>query len=77
MEILKYRLTIFLSVAFFLVILEFFYLWYFLEYLYRRIKYKTHSEAYYHISFEKEAYANETNFEYLKNRKFYSFLKYL
>ena len=28
------------------------------------------------ISFEQEAYMNETNLEYLKERKMYSFLKY-
>lgn len=55
----------------------FFYILYFTEYLYRRLQYKSHREAYYNISFEKEAYAHEANFEYLKSRKPYSFLKYI
>lgn len=59
------------------LLIVFFYIWYGLEYLYKRIQYKTHRNAYYNISFEKEAYANEENLDYLKNRKFYSFLKYL
>lgn len=34
-------------------------------------------EAYYNISFEREAYANENDYEYLKNRRFWAWLKYL
>lgn len=34
-------------------------------------------KGYLGISFEKEAYANEKNLNYLKNRKPYSFTKYL
>jgi len=34
-------------------------------------------EAYYNISFEREAYANENNYKYLKNRRFWAWLKYL
>lgn len=33
--------------------------------------------AYRNISFEREAYTNEGNLDYLKTRKWYSFLKYL
>jgi predicted patatin/cPLA2 family phospholipase len=29
------------------------------------------------VSFEKEAYANESNLKYLKRRRFFAFLKYL
>jgi hypothetical protein len=54
-----------------------FYLWYFLEFLIRYLKTFDFDEAYYSISFEKESYENEKNLEYLKNRKFWSFLKYL
>lgn len=53
-----------------------FYLWYITEYFIRRLAYTTQKEAYRNISFEREAYANETNMEYLKSRKFFSFLKY-
>jgi hypothetical protein len=54
----------------------FFFIWYFLEYLIGLFRYKNHSKAYINISFEQEAYMNETNLEYLKERKMYSFLKY-
>jgi len=54
-----------------------FYFWYFLEYLIRLIQYKNHYLAYLNISFEREAYANEREFEYLVNRKFWAFLKYM
>jgi hypothetical protein len=54
-----------------------FYIWYFLEYLIRLIQYRKHHLAYLNISFEREAYANECEFEYLENRKFWGFLKYL
>lgn len=53
----------------------FFYIWYGVEWLVRLCQYG--SDAYYNISFEREAYSNESNLEYLKNRKGYSFLKYL
>lgn len=53
-----------------------FYVFYFLEYIFRRIQYKTHLKAYENISFEREAYANEKDLDYLKNRKFWSFMKY-
>ena len=54
-----------------------FYIWYGLEYLVRRIQFKGHYAAYRHISFEREAYSNDQNLNYLKGRKFWSFLKYL
>lgn len=34
-------------------------------------------KSYYNISFEREAYSNENNLEYNKNRKLYSWVKYL
>jgi hypothetical protein len=55
----------------------FFFIWYFIEYLIRLLKYKNHEMAYKNISFEREAYINENNLHYLKTRKYYSFLKYL
>ena len=54
-----------------------FYIWYLLEYLVRLVQYKKHHQAYLNISFEREAYANEHDFEYLENRKFWGFLSYL
>lgn len=55
----------------------FFFIWYFFEYLIRFIHYKNHQKAYKNISFEKEAYINEGDFHYLKNRKYFNFIKYL
>lgn len=54
----------------------FFYLWYIIEYLVYLLKVKNRDLAYRSISFEREAYTNERNFEYLENRKFWGFLKY-
>jgi len=54
-----------------------FYLLYVTNYLLNRFRYSTHHEAYMHIIFEREAYANENDLNYLKNRKLFSFLKYL
>lgn len=54
-----------------------FYIWYFSEYFIRLIQYKNGSEAYLNISFEREAYLNEGNPDYLKNRRWFGFLKYL
>ena len=59
------------------LIIVFFYTWYILEFIIRLIKYKKFYKAYENISFEREAYVNEKNIEYLKNRNFWSFLKYL
>lgn len=54
-----------------------FYLIYVLEFIVRYFHYKTWNVAYKNISFEREAYANELDLDYLKQRKFWSFLKYL
>ena len=59
-----------------LLVLPFF-IWYFLEYLFRLVQYKNANLAYRNISFEREAYANELNLDYLKNRSFLRFLKHL
>ena len=54
-----------------------FFIWYFIEYLVRLAQYKNADLAYRNISFEREAYANESNLEYLKKRPFFSFCNYL
>jgi hypothetical protein len=54
-----------------------FYIWYFLEYLIRFIDCKNHRLAYRNISFEREAYVNEKDLNYIKSRSFFSFLKYM
>ncbi|MDI1304531.1 MAG: hypothetical protein PSX42_06770 [bacterium] len=54
-----------------------FFIWYFIEYLFRLIQYKKADLAYRNISFEREAYANEKDLEYLKSRFFLKFLDFL
>ena len=54
-----------------------FFIWYFFEYLFRLYQFKNHYKAYKNISFEKEAYKNENNLTYLRNRKLFSFTNYL
>ena len=58
-----------------LLILPFF-IWYGIEFLIRCIMYKDKNAAYRNISFEREAYANEKDLNYLKQRSFWKFLKY-
>jgi cytochrome bd-type quinol oxidase subunit 2 len=53
-----------------------FYIWYVMEYLFRMFQYKNRREAYRNISFEREAYANEKDLDYLKKRPFWRFLNY-
>lgn len=60
-----------------LVILPF-YVLYFSEYFVNLFKYKfVHHQAYMNISFEREAYTNQNNPQYLSNRKFLNHFKYL
>ncbi len=54
-----------------------FFLWYITEFIIKLIIYKNWNLAYKSISFEREAYKNEGNKEYLQDRKFWSFWKYL
>jgi DMSO/TMAO reductase YedYZ heme-binding membrane subunit len=59
-----------------LLVLPFF-VWYFVEYAVRLLQYKNANLAYRNISFEREAYANELDLDYLETRTYFSFLKYL
>ncbi len=54
-----------------------FYLWYVLEFLIRWIRSGDRSLAYRNISFEREAYQNEKDPNYLKMRSWGAFLKYI
>ena len=56
--------------------LFFFYIIYFSEFLIKYIKYGSRETAYYNISFERESYHNENDYDYLKKRKFWAFLNY-
>ncbi|RIA10606.1 hypothetical protein OE09_2478 [Flavobacteriaceae bacterium MAR_2010_72] len=59
-----------------LLILPFF-VWYGLEFLFRLAAYKKWNLAYKNISFEREAYQNDSNLKYLNSRSFWSFVKYI
>lgn len=59
-----------------LIVIPFF-LWYGIEFLVRYFQYKNWNQAYMNISFEKEAYQNEKNLHYLKQRSFWSFLNFI
>ena len=54
-----------------------FYILYGTEFLVRLIQYKNWSKGYLNILFEREAYSNKFNLDYLKQRSFWSFLRYL
>ncbi|HMB63410.1 MAG TPA: hypothetical protein VKN36_10080 [Eudoraea sp.] len=54
-----------------------FYIMYVSEWLIRSLYYFDSYKAYQNISFEREAYHNETNLEYIGERKAFSFIKYL
>lgn len=54
-----------------------FFIWYGIEYLIRYRQYGNRHVAYRNISFEREAYANEQNLNYLSERPFWRFIKYL
>ena len=56
------------------MLLVFFYLWYGIEYLFRLIQYRNINDAYRNISFEREAYANQYDMNYLQNRKHFAWI---
>jgi hypothetical protein len=56
-----------------LLVIVSYYLWYVIEWLIRLPK----GNAYKNISFEREAYANQDDLSYLKNRKRFDFAKYI
>ena len=59
-----------------LLVLPFFVL-YGLDYMVKLIRYRDKDVAYRNVVFEREAYQNENDLEYLKSRSFWRFLKYL
>lgn len=54
-----------------------FYIAYVAEWLWKLIIYRHYYEAYACISFEREAYANQSDLSYLSNRRKWAFTKYL
>lgn len=55
----------------------FFYLFYVVEWMIKLIQFRNGYLAYINLSFEREAYQNESNLNYLKSRKLYRFFNYL
>ena len=55
----------------------FFYLAYLLNYLINLFIYRNHMRAYRNIIFEREAYAQAGNADYLKTRRWFGFLEYI
>lgn len=53
-----------------------FYIVYSLEFLIHLLRFKNWHKAYRHISFEREAFANENNLDYLVSKPFWSFLRF-
>jgi hypothetical protein len=54
-----------------------FYILYLLHYLFNRLKYKGHHQAYLNICFEREAYTNEWDMQYLHKRKPFAWISFL
>lgn len=54
-----------------------FYVIYFMDYGIKLIRFRDKNRAYREIFFEREAYANEKDLDYLKSRSHYSFWKYI
>ncbi|GGG19418.1 hypothetical protein GCM10011344_20110 [Dokdonia pacifica] len=54
-----------------------FFVWYGVEYIIRLLRYRNSYKAYSNISFEREAYKNESDLHYLERRSYWSFIKYL
>lgn len=55
----------------------FFYLWYAIEWCVRLVQYRNTLSAYFNISFEREAYENDSNIDYLKTRRPFVWIEYL
>ncbi|WP_212906620.1 hypothetical protein [Capnocytophaga stomatis] len=55
----------------------FFYLWYGIDFLIKYAKYRNWEKAYQNIIFEREAYANESDLQYLNERKHFGFKRFL
>ena len=60
-----------------LAALPLFFYWYIVEWLIRWAYYRNRDTAYKNISFEREAYANQSNITYLDERKPFAWFKYI
>lgn len=59
------------------MLVVFFFIFYSIEFMVRLFLFRNWNLAYRNISFEREAYFNEKDLEYLKSRPKWSFIKYL
>jgi len=59
------------------MLVVFFFVWYFVEFVFRLVVKRSYHQAYRAISFEVEAYQNEKDPDYLKSRPFWKFMNYL
>jgi hypothetical protein len=59
------------------LLIVFFYPIYLLNYLVNLARYRDHSTAYFNISFEREAYQNESDLTYLNKRKLFAWTRLL
>lgn len=68
-----------ISCWWFIASLSSFYIWYGLEYLIIRIfgNKDSQTDRYHEVSFEEEAHNNDSNLNYLNNRKLFSWIKYI
>ena len=55
----------------------FFYIWYVLEWLIRLICYWNNDLAYHNVGFEKEAFIQQGDTDYLKSRKLFAWISYI
>lgn len=54
-----------------------FYMLYLVNYVINRLNHQNHHQAYMNIIFEREAYAKESNPDYLQQRRFWAWLKFI
>ena len=59
------------------MLVVFFFVFYSIEFIVRLFQFKNWNLAYKNISFEREAYFNEKDLEYLKSRPKWNFINYL
>ena len=54
-----------------------FFVWYLIEWLVRLLQYRNATKAYFNISFEREAYAHESDKDYERHRRHYASFAYI
>jgi hypothetical protein len=59
------------------LLIVFFYPIYLLNYVLNLARYRDHNKAYFNISFEREAYQNESDLTYLNKRKLFAWTRLL